>query len=327
MKKFRLTSIVALVTALITLGVANAQTQIFLPVVSTTLEKALCPDWVHDRHVVKGPDGKDYPTWHPQIDPIHRCYFSHEHGDDPTRSLADSSLPAFGYIGAQAGMDEPHPGFKVFVINKGERNNEGRVASAHTRAVAHMGTSGQKRFSERMHSLEFDLVAPDTGHVMHVQGMADTGLPGDICQRDKTTADNTFDGDIGRVFFIKPSVNVCKDNGSYEIWKFTLKLAGRAEVNVSTASFDTATMMNPQDLTELLPTGKFGCNRESYHGPAYWYNESKPMVFYTDAFGKAGGGVRQEVSARNDVTLKLNADQNQMKMMKNNCAPGLSMPN
>jgi hypothetical protein len=51
------------------------------------------------------------------------------------------------------------------------------------------------------------------------------------------------------------------------------------------------------------------------------------MVFYTDAFGKAGGGVRQEVSARNDVALKLNADQNQMKMVTNNCAPGLSMPN
>ncbi len=273
MLNFKLLSFTAIAAATVSLGAVNAQMQqLFLPVVSSTLVGQPCPEFVHARHETRGPDGLMYPTWHPQIDAFYKCYFNHEHGDDPTRSLADPSLPAFGYIGASAGMNEPHPGFKVFVINAGERNNEGRIATTHTRAIAHMGTSGVKRFTERMHSLEFDMVSPETSHFMHIQGMADTGLAGDICQRDAGTGDSDQTNDVGRVFFVLPGQTTCTDNGSYEIWKFRLVLKDRAETNVSTAAFDTATMMDPADLTKLLPTGKFGCSREAYHGPAYWTN-------------------------------------------------------
>ncbi len=292
----------------------------------------VCSAEVHAKYVTQGPDGRSYPTWHPQIDPSSNCHFTHEHGDDPRTSLANSSMPAFGYIGAQAGMDEPHPGFKVFVINIGDRgaediNNGQQGAVASTRMVAHMGTSGVKRFTERMHSLQYDLVKPD-GHYMHIQGMADTGFAGDICQRDATLGDNDIDNNIGRVFFVKPDKTNCAGNGQYEIWNFRLVIKDRAEVNSATASFDPATMMDPTDLTSLLPTGDKGCRREHYNGPPYWYNLDKPTVFYTDANGNPGGSLRQEVSNHADIGIPLSSDGTAvMKLEKDHCLPGLLMPN
>lgn len=49
-----------------------------------------CPESLHDRFAVIGPDGKRYPTWHPPtiVDPAtgQRCSFGHEHGADPEES-------------------------------------------------------------------------------------------------------------------------------------------------------------------------------------------------------------------------------------------------
>ncbi len=294
---------------------------------------AVCSDAIHARYVVKGPDGRMYPTWHPQIDPRTRCAFTHEHGDNPRTSLADASLPAFGYIGAQAGMDEPHAGFKVFVVNRGDRSPEdvGKKrggAIANTRVVAHMGTSGVKRFGQRMHSLEYDLVKPQTGHFMHIQGMADTGLAGDICQRDATLGDSNVEDNIGRVFFVEPDKTACVGNGPYEIWSFRLVLTGHAEVNIATAAFDPATRMDPTDLSRLVLTGEKGCRREHYNGPAYWYNAGKPIVFYTDALGAPGGTLRQEVSRHDAVGIPLSSDGTALtKLERNHCAEGLQLPN
>src|SRR6478736_2448808 len=85
----------------------------FLPAIASS---ALCPAWVHARYTTAGPDGKQYPTWHPPIDPEFGCLFGHEHGADPRTANADATLPAFGYAAALMGMSEPHEGFKVFVI-------------------------------------------------------------------------------------------------------------------------------------------------------------------------------------------------------------------
>jgi hypothetical protein len=86
-------------------------------------------------------------------------------------------------------------------------------------------------------------------------------------------------------------------------------------------------MMDPSDVSRLLPTGKAGCSREAYHGPAYWTNLNSPVVFYTDAFGNTGGTLRQEVSNHRAIGIRMNGDQNQMKMLSNHCAPGIFMPN
>ncbi|MCX8089133.1 MAG: hypothetical protein N3C58_07645 [Meiothermus ruber] len=299
-----------------------------------------CPDWVHNRHVVKGPDGELYATWHPQIDPEYGCYFDHDHGDDPRTSLANPELPPFGYVGKLAGMPEAHEGFKVFVANRNTRNDEDRVALTSTRIVAHMGTGGVRRYSVRQHSLMFDLVAP-SGHRVSVQGMADTGLVGSICQRDLTLGDADPSNDIGRTVMTLPGTG-CHSNspGSlYEIWAFRLRLADKAEVVASTAVFDPITTMNPANLAELHYTeqvfsgfsGLRGCDREAYHGPVYWYNRNGPEVFYTDAFGRPGGPIRQLVSRHDDVGIwmsqRSDGFQNQFKLISKHCAPGLGLKN
>ncbi|RDI95072.1 hypothetical protein DV704_08340 [Meiothermus sp. QL-1] len=301
----------------------------------------LCPDWVHNRYVVKGPDGDFYSTWHPQVDPEYRCYFDHEHGDDPRTSLANPELPPFGYVGKLAGMPEAHEGFKVFVSNRGTRNDEDRIALTSTRIVAHMGTGGVRRYSVRNHSLIFDLVAP-SGHRVSVQGMADTGRVGSICERDPTLNDNDPSNDIGRTVMTIPGSG-CHDKrpGSlYEIWTFRLRLADKVEVIVATAAFDPITTMNPAKPSELIYTEQVfegfqdlrGCDREAYHGPVYWYNKGGPEVFYTDAFGRPGGPIRQMASRHDDVGIWMayrpsDGYLNTFKLRKGHCAPGLGLRN
>lgn len=300
----------------------------------------VCPDWVHNRYVVKGPDGELYPTWHPQIDPEYRCYFDHEHGDDPRTSLANPELPPFGYLGKLAGMPEAHEGFKVFVANRGVQNDEGRVALTSTRIVAHMGTGGVRRYSVRFHSLLFDLVA-ETGHRVSLQGMADTGQVGSICERDASLHDADPSNDIGRTVMTLPGTGChAKNPGSlYEIWTFKLALAGKVEVVASTAVFDPITTMNPANPGELHYTEQVfssftnlrGCNREAYHGPVYWYNRDGPELFYTDVYGKPGGSLRQLVSRHDDIGIWMSQRsdglQNQFKLLQNHCAPGLGLRN
>src|SRR5262245_40496979 len=133
-----------------------------------------CPQALHDSWVTTGPDGKTYPTWHPAVDPTYGCFYGHEHGTDPRTSAANSSMPAFGYIGGLAGFSEPHAGFKVFIWYAGEPSDMGPVASD-MRAVFHMGTGGVARYTERFHSLQFDMIARDgSGREAHIAGMADT---------------------------------------------------------------------------------------------------------------------------------------------------------
>ena len=290
--------------------------------------------------MVTGPDGQLYRTWHPQTAPLDPanlslglCAFAHEHGDDPRTSLANAALPPFGYVGALAGHDEAHEGFKVFVANQGTVNDEGRAAQTSTRLVFHMGTGGVKRYTMPHHSLMFDLVAPD-GHFVHIQGMADTKQVGSICDRDRTSSDNNSANDVGRTVMVIKGAG-CDVGSLYEIWSIVLNVANRLQVNVATAAFDPITAMNPNDKTQLIYTatqypGEYhGCNRESYAGPVYWYNRGGATVYYTDAFGveMPNGPLKQEISAHNDLGIKMSPDQTQFKLHTSQCAPGLGLKN
>ncbi|MGQ0604860.1 MAG: hypothetical protein ACT4QE_24525, partial [Anaerolineales bacterium] len=253
--------------------------------------------------------------------------------DDPTTSQANSSLPAFEYVSKLMAMDEPHAGFKVFVVNRNTVNDEGRTALTSTRIVAHMGTGGVKRFTQSMHTLIFDLVAP-SGHFVHVQGMADTFLAGSICQRDARSNDGDPSNDIGRAVVVLPG-NGCDINSLYEIWLFKLDIAGKATVLASTAAFDPITVLNPNDPNQLILTrdafpqwgDQFGCNREGYHGPVYWYNAGGPTVYNTDVMGNPGGPVRQEISAHSGIGIPMSSDMTQFKFHRATCAPGLGLKN
>lgn len=103
-----------------------------------------CPSWVHDQYVAAGPDGKAYPTWHHQIDPVYWCYHRHEHGSDP-QHFAPNHAPLFGYAAAAHGMNEAHEGFKTYVFGDGRSN---RWMVTH-----HFGTAGLARVCNRFHTV------------------------------------------------------------------------------------------------------------------------------------------------------------------------------
>lgn len=289
-----------------------------------------CPAAVHDRYTVIGLDGKLYRTWHPitvlldPTDPLKgTCTFAHEHGDDPTKSLANPSLPPFSYIGLLAGDNEPHEGFKVFVANRGAVNDEGRTAQTSTRMVAHMGTGGPKRFTTALHSFMFDLVAPD-GHYVHVQGMGDTGGVGSICADPRQ----------GKTVVLAKGRG-CDLESLYEIWLFRFDVGAKLTVIASTSLFDPITVMDPINPTQLVYTSNHylgsyhGCDREAYFGPVYWYNAHGPTVYYTDVYGNIvpGGVLRQEISAHNAIGIPMSPDQTQFKLRHSQCAPGLGLKN
>ncbi|MGH2370923.1 MAG: malectin domain-containing carbohydrate-binding protein, partial [Chloroflexota bacterium] len=102
-----------------------------------------CPGWVHDQYVTSGPDGRQYPTWHPTIDAVYWCYFHHEHGSDPSLFPIDYQ-PAYGYVNAQAGMTEPHAGFKTYIWQAYGRS---------WMVTHHFGTASLNRACARFHSI------------------------------------------------------------------------------------------------------------------------------------------------------------------------------
>jgi len=331
---------VALATIL-SAGVRGAPTSIsphaWIPLVATD---KYCPESVHASYVTTGPDGQLYPTWHPPVDPKTGCLFGHEHGADPRTSKADSTLPAFGYAARLMGMDEPHPGFKVFIINQGD-SFEGKIAPADYRVVFHMGTSGVKRYTQQHHSVEYDYVAHDgTGREAHIYGMADTGTA------IGSTCDNPRQG--GRDF----STIGCPD--SYEIWPFGFDIKHpsdpytdvmhvRLHIGGAVAAFDPVTTRDPADNSRLVYTQDYrapssgidprlpeaayqGCRREVYGGPNYWNNGAKPTVYYTDPMGNVMPGpgpglIRQEVSATDSTSNEL------FKYRQDFCGNGIHAPN
>ncbi len=312
-----------------------------------------CPANVHDRYVVRGPDGVLYRTWHPQTVSVDaakpsgvKCTFAHEHGDDPAKSNIYAGPVPFDYVPHLAGMDEPHVGFKCFVQNKGLTNNEGGVALMDTYYCFHMGTGGAGRFTTQFHSLDFH-VRTATGVRMDIAGLADVGNVGTIC--DDPRQSRTVMG-LG-----------CKLDSPYEIWLDTLSIVNKgnpvATAVVSTAVFDPITVMDPADKTKLIyswdplarsqifkfnddRTQDRGCVREAYTGPLMWYNKGKSQTYYTDVYGNVvdGGVVKQTISSANTsdagsltqyggLILATSGSFVQFKYQESTCAPGLGLKN
>jgi hypothetical protein len=314
-----------------------------------------CSKEIHDKYFVIGADGKKYSTWHPAIDPETGCKFGHEHGDDPRTSKADSSMPAFGYAAEQAGMSEPHVGFKVAVLNSGdvvESNINSKVSNVDARVVLHMGTGGVKRYGQQFHSMEYDSVARDgSGAEVHIYGMSNTGptsLNASTCTTPRAGAKDF--SSVG-----------CWD--PYEIWNaVTFAIYGQGERNDrqgarayiinSWAVFDPITTRDPNDINKLIysqdyykdakpfppagyesgldplsPSSFFlGCKREIYYGFEL-ENKGNQMVVYTDPYGlvksnqPAPGLIKQELSVSSFHPSTI------WKKPNNNCGGGIHTPN
>ncbi|MCP3993550.1 MAG: S-layer homology domain-containing protein [bacterium] len=104
-----------------------------------------CPAWVHGRHTTTGPDGAEYQTWHPQIDPVYWCYFGHEHGSDPS-VIPGNPLIAYEYVASNVPQNEPAMGFKEFIF-------EDMTGNYWVRFIIHAGTASDRRVCARFHTL------------------------------------------------------------------------------------------------------------------------------------------------------------------------------
>jgi hypothetical protein len=304
-----------------------------------------CSAAVHDKWVVDGGDGLKYRTWHPQTDPS-GCVYGHEHGDNPA-SIQEPTIAAspvrFGYIGRRHpmpgepnGHEEAHEGFKVFIANRGDVNDEGRVNRVYSRSVFHMGTGGPKRFNMPHHSAEIRLVHPEFGLKAFTQLMMNTGGVGAVC-------DPRVPAPVKDVMQLN---SPCKLSSGYEIWSTTASVrANGREVYrafATPAVFDPITILNPANPTELVyawdsrfavsksfPNDDWstnrGCDRESYAQPGYWYNGGGATVYYTDAAGQPLTAsdplaLRQEISASSSVGAPATTDGlHQFKMRKGFC--------
>lgn len=283
-----------------------------------------CSAATHDKWVVDGGDGLKYRTWHPQTDPT-GCIYAHEHGDDP--GLMSGSPQAdrirtlrpvrFGYIGRRMvsdaepnGHEEPHEGFKVFVIKRGDCNEEGRCSRQWQRSVFHMGTGGPKRFTTSHHSGEqIWLHEQWINDLFAIQLMMDTGATGRVCNpRTSAPVKDVIGLDTVAVCSKGlPSGADARLDSAYEIWSTQQDVTdatGRMiyRAFATPAVFDPITVFNPAVPSErVLATDprvrlqfKFdqpfdtwrGCSRESYAQPGLIDNESGPSTYNTDAMGR-----------------------------------------
>ena len=296
-----------------------------------------CSAAAHDRFVVDGGDGMRYRTWHPQVDPA-GCVYAHEHGDDPAtigHSAISASPVRFGYIGRRMDHEEAHEGFKVFIANPGDTNDEGRVNRVYSRSVFHMGTGGAKRFTMPHHSAEIRLIHPEFGLAAFTQLMMDTGGTGAVCEPRSPSP-------------VKDVVQLgspCRLGSAYEIWSTTqsVRYQGRVVYTAfaTPAVFDPITVLNPANPSEVVYAwdarvtairvftddwSRFrGCDRESYAQPGHWYNRRGPTTFYTDAMGEEvpasdPRALAQQISASDSVGVPATNDGLiQFKMRRSFC--------
>jgi hypothetical protein len=257
----------------------------------------MCAQWVHDRYVAHTPDGRAWPTWHPPRDPRYDCAFGHEHGSNPRafHHFRRTGMPAFGHIGAFAGGDEAHAGFKVFVANR-DRNGLAWMI------VLHQGSGSPRRGTIRFHSLETWLFHRRGGRLIaHTRHMADFGEPVPNCpgvapQRPSMRLlptpecrpayeEWTTAFDVGGVFSGQPGFGI-----------------GNAITQFDPANAERLTFNKPRACGPHDPSGWDsyckGDKRTVLH-PRWVVRNRGPSRFRTDAYGRrAPAGLLQAVSRR-----------------------------
>jgi hypothetical protein len=241
----------------------------------------LCPDWVHDRHTVER-GGRSWATWHPPRDPRYGCAFGHEHGSNPRafRHFSRTGMPAFGPIGAFAGSDEPHAGFKVFVANE-DRNGFAWMVTLH------QGSGSPKRGTVRHHSLEAWLFRNRGGRlVAHTRTMADFGAAVPNCPGTRTRTRM-------RLLPSPHCANV------YEEWATRLDVGGVFRARPAFGIDNAITQFDPADPERIVFNKRRACGP---HDPAGWDSYckgDKRALFHPDAYGRrARSGLLQVVSRR-----------------------------
>jgi hypothetical protein len=255
----------------------------------------MCADWVHARYSVER-GGRSWPTWHAPRDPRYGCAFGHEHGSNPRAFayFARAGMPAFGHIGAFAGSDEAHAGFKVFAVNKDRKGLAWMV-------VLHQGSGSPRRGVVRFHSLETWLFKRRRGRlVAHTRHMADFG----------EALANCPGAELRESMRLLPTP-ACE--GVYEEWATAFDVGGVFRGRPGFGIDNPITQFDPSDPERVSFNKGFACGP---HDPAGWDSYckgDKRAVFHprwvvdnpgksrfrTDAYGsRSPVGLLQVVSRR-----------------------------
>jgi hypothetical protein len=255
----------------------------------------VCAKWVHDRYQVER-GGRSWATWHPPRDPRYGCAFGHEHGSNPRafRFFGRTGMPAFGPIGAYAGSDEPHPGFKVFVANDDRKGLAWMI-------VLHQGSGSPRRGTVRFHSLETWLFTRRGRRLAaHTRNMADFGEAIANC------ADAT----------LAPSMRLLPSPGCesvYEEWDTALDVGGVLRGSPGFAIDNAITQFDAASPDRVVFNKGFACGPNDPAGwDSYCKGDKRTVLhprwvvrnrgrsrFRTDAFGRrAPQGFLQIVSRR-----------------------------
>jgi hypothetical protein len=243
-----------------------------------------CPGWVHDRYVATGPDGKSYPTWHPQIDPVYWCYHRHEHGSDP-KHFSTKQQPLFGYVAAAHGMDEVHQGFKNFVFDDPDGQ---RWMVTH-----HFGTAGLARACNRFHTVGIQICRASDGLLLaNLHFMGDFGRA--VVNRTQepltppSCPDQFAEAQADRSTGIRQLPAQSAGSVAYEPWRFdsrgnVLGLTGTFTVN----NPDAIVICNNAVCDQPVKTGSSGSFRFFTPNDGFGLAaDSNTGTFYTDAHGK-----------------------------------------
>lgn len=262
------------------------------------IPNASCPDWVHEEFKARGPDGKLYPTWHPQIDPIYWCYFNHEHGSNPTDFDSTYRIP-FGYAGNAMGMHEAHVGYKVYVWD----DNYGHLWLA----LQHQGTSTNQAACGSTH--ELDILAKDknTGEIVSEQyfvgnyGASKPIVTSDMIKPSSCPNQaNIEKGNLGARYL------PVKDHGAVMEEPWTVdnqNILGFNFASFTVTTYDPVRMCTDITCDNIVYTGATGTNHAlSYvtgFGPKSGIGHSG--IFYTDPSDKkivaknSMGAIRQYI--------------------------------
>lgn len=171
----------------------------------------LCPQWLHDTYTTIGPDGEEYGTWHPQIDPTYWCYFGHDHGSNPNIIPGSPKVP-YQYVAAKVPQTEPDVGFKEFIFP---------YQNHFVRIVEHAGTSMKRRVCARFHTM-YVMVYDSNGNEKYRSGFkADFGAA--ISAEDQSTLTGSSCGYNMEAVRVATDafrrIRRDADSGHYEVWR------------------------------------------------------------------------------------------------------------
>ena len=279
-----------------------------------------CTPAQHDYYRAVGPDGQQYPTWHPQVDFRQGCVFDHEHGSNPALFLPRSpfkpwsgpGVPLFGYTAQRHGHgEEGHAGFKMYVVDLvGDDGAIVRFMVTH-----HFGTSNApKRACTRFHTFDVQAIDPATRELL-----ADVHVMGDFgrARNHKTLApltpaecptqaqDALADGSNGR----REMPVAASGATGYEPWAQDTALpnvigfvTGGAGVNTphpqTMCSDDTcsASVPLPDPVRGGLPA--LGAWRTIGFGAGFGFTGTAAGEFWTDPTGRAARGAADHDAVR-----------------------------